>query len=293
MRIWPQCIPCIYSARAREVLTSGIPDCEKVYALTALAAELSRANPFSSTIRLATETYRLVKQVTRNRDPYYEFKRESNKLVVERLLPLLKDKVERFAGYELFRELLVASIAANSLDPGVPGYEKLDVNLNVKLGRDESREAYELLKGAGRVVYALDNAGEALVDLEVVKLLRNMGVEVWILAKSQPYQNDVTLEEAVELGFAEYARVIGTGSDAAGPLPGELSSEALDAISTADVIIAKGMAAFESFEEWAPPKPVVHVLRAKCVPVAAAVGVSVGEGAIALRKPAFARNASF
>jgi len=293
MRIWPQCIPCIYSARAREVLTSDIPDREKVFVLTALAAELSRANPFSSTIRLATETYRLVKQGTRNRDPYYEFKRESNKLVAERLLPLLKEKVERLAGYELFRELLVASIAVNSLDPGVPGYEKLEVNLNVKLGRDESREAYELLKRATRVVYALDNAGEALVDLEVVKLLRNMGVEVWVLAKSQPYQNDVTLEEAVELGLAQYARVVGTGSDAAGPILGELSSEALDAISTADVIIAKGMAAFESFEEWTPSKPVVHVLRAKCVPVAAAVGVGVGEGAIALRKPALARNASF
>jgi len=280
MRIWPQCIPCIYSARAREVLTSSVPDWEKMYVLTALAAELSRANPFSSTIRLATETYRLVKQGMRNPDPYYEFKRESNKLVAERLMPLLNEKVERFAGYELFRELLVASIAANSLDPGVPGYEKLDVNLNVKLGRDESREAYELLKEARRIVYVLDNAGEALVDLEVVKLLRNLGVEVWVLAKSQPYQND-------------YARVIGTGSDAAGPLPGELSSEALDALSTADVIIAKGMAAFESFEEWAPPKPVVHVLRAKCIPVAAAVGVGVGEGAIALRKPAFALNASF
>ena len=259
---------------------------EKVYALAALAAELSRANPYSSTIRLATETFRFVKQKTRDPDPYRDYKRESNRLVEEKLLPLLRERVAQLSGRERFRELLVASIAANSLDPGVPGYEKLEVDLNVKLGRDDSWEAYELLRRARRVAYVLDNAGEALVDLEVVKLLSSAGLEVWVLAKSRPYQNDVVVDEAVELGFAEYARVIGTGSDAAGPLPGELSEEALEALTAADVIIAKGMAAFEAFEEWAPLKPVLHVLRAKCAPVAAAVGVHVGEGAIALRRVA-------
>lgn len=284
MKIWPQCLPCIYSARAREILASrNLSEEEKICALADLAAELSRANAFSSTIRLASETYRLVKYKTRDRDPYREYKLESNKLISERLLPLLRERVKRLSGYELFRELLTASIAANSLDPGVPGYEKLDVNLNVKLGRDESREAYELLSKARRLAYVLDNAGEALVDLEVVKFLNSMGVEVWVVAKSRPYQNDVTVDEALELGFAEYARVVGTGSDAAGPLPGEISSEALETLSAVDLIIAKGMAAFEALEEWAPPKPVVHILRAKCAPVAAAVGVNVNEGAVVLR----------
>jgi len=287
VRIWPQCVPCIYSARARELLDArNLSGEEKVYALAALAAELSRANPHSSTIRLASDTYRFVKRKARDPDPYRDYKRESNRLVKERLLPLLEERVSRLAGYERFRALLLASIAANSLDPGVPGYEKLEVRLDVELGRDDSREAYELLREARRVTYVLDNAGEALVDLEVVKLLRSMGLEVWVLAKSRPYQNDVTVDEAVELGFSEYARVVGTGSDAAGPLPGELSEEAVAALTETDVILAKGMAVFEAFEEWAPPKPVVHVLRAKCAPVAAAVGVGVGEGAIALRKPA-------
>jgi len=287
VKIWPQCIPCIYSARAREVLAAkNLTEEEKVYALAALAVELSRADPYSSTIRLATETYRFVKQKVRDPDPYRDYKRESNRLVEERLLPLLRERAVRLTGCERFREFLAASIAANSLDPGVPGYEKLEVDLDVRLGRDDSREAYELLSGARRVAYVLDNAGEALVDLEVVKLLRSMGLEVWVLAKSRPYQNDVVVDEAVELGFAEHARVIGTGSDAAGPLPGELSEEALEALTAADVVVAKGMAAFEAFEEWALPKPVVHVLRAKCTPVAAAVGVRAGEGAIALRRPA-------
>lgn len=285
MKIWPQCIPCIYSARAREILASKLSDAEKIQALTYLAAELSRANCHSSTIRLATDTYRIVKLRTRSWDPYSEYKRESNRLVSEVLLPALRARVEGLKGCDLFHELLVASIAANSLDPGVPGYEKLNVDLEVGLGRDESRRAYELIANARKIAYVLDNAGEALVDLEVVKLIRGLGAEVWVLAKSAPYQNDVTVDEAVEMGFADYARVVGTGSDAAGPVPGEISEEARRVLEAADVVIAKGMAAFESFEEWCPPKPIIHVLRAKCAPVAAAVGVNVGEGAIAVRWP--------
>ncbi len=289
MRIWPQCIPCIYSARSRELLASQLDDASKVQALARLAGILSSSNPYSSTIRLATETFRFVKLSVRASDPYSRYKEESNKLVRERVLPLLLQRLADLRGCELVGELLAASIAANALDPGVPGYESMGVDLSVKLGRDERERACYLISRARRIAYILDNAGEAVVDLEVVKALRGMDLEVYVLAKSGAYQNDVTVDEAVAMGFGEYAKVVGTGSDSAAPLPGELSGEALEALASADVIIAKGMANFEAFEEWAPPKPVVHVLLAKCLPVASAAGVKVGEGVIAVRETLHAK----
>lgn len=285
MRIWPVCIPCIYEARAREILRSGLSPEDKVYALELLHELMSRASPHASTIRLATDAFRLVKRLLRDPDPYREFREESNRLVRERLIPILRERASGLSGYELFRTLAVASIGANVLDPGVPGYESLRLELDVKLGRDESREAYELLSSSKRVAYVLDNAGEALVDLEIVRMLSEAGLEVTVLAKSVPYQNDVTVEEALQLGFGEYAEVVGTGSDSAGPLLGELSSEALRALLESDVIVAKGMAALEAFLEWTPPRPIVHILKAKCEPVATAVGVEEGEGVIAVRRP--------
>lgn len=285
MRIWPQCIPCIYAARSRELLSSKLSDDEKAVALAKLAGILASANPYSSTIRLATETYRFVKLATGVPDPYRRYKDESNKLVQERVLPLVRSCVEELAGCELTRKLLIASIAANALDPGVPGYESINVNLSIRLGRDESGLVCQLLSSSKKVAYLLDNAGEALIDLEVIRTLKGMGLEVYVLAKTLPYQNDVTVEEAEALGFGEYARVVGTGSDSAGPLLGELSKEAVEVLSAVDVIVAKGLAAFEAFEEWAPPRPVAHAFLAKCLPVASAARVSVGEGVIAVRSP--------
>lgn len=283
MRIWPQCIPCIYAARAKEILASSLLDDDNVRSLTLLSAKLASANPYSSTVRLATETYRLVKLTTHTSDPYAEYKRMSNEYVREKLLPALKERVRGLSRWQLLRELLLASIATNALDPGVPGYEKIEVGLAVRLGRDEFEGVVRLLSSAHRVAYLLDNAGEAVVDLEVVKALRDMGLEVVAIAKSGAYQNDVTVDEAVEVGFGEVAQVVGSGSDAAGPLLGELSEEALELLTGADVVIAKGMANFEAFEEWQPPRPVVHVLKAKCLPVAVAVRVNVGEDVVMVR----------
>ncbi len=286
MRIWPICVPCIYAARAKEILNSELDPEEKIEALTRLHTLLEKANPHSSTIRLANETFRLVKFLTHNKDPYFTFKKDSNEIVKNVLISKLKDQIASLKGYSLFKNLLIASIIANSLDPGVPGYEALKISFDVKIGLDESREAYELVTDSKHITYILDNSGEGLIDLEIVKLITGIGVKVTVLAKSLPYQNDVTVEEAVALGFADYADVIGTGTDSAGPLPGEISDEALKALKSCDLIIAKGMAAFESFEEWRIGKPVLHVLRAKCLPVASTVGVGVGEGAIFIRRPA-------
>ena len=285
MRIWPQCIPCIYSARSRELLSSQLSDCEKVSALTKLAEIMRSATPFSSTIRLATDTYRFVKIAARDIDPYRSYKATSNEWMKSHLLPLVKNRVKGLTGFELIRELLVASIAANALDPGVPGYGAFEVDTSVKLGRDESDLALRMLASARKVAYILDNAGEALLDLEVVRELKRVGCEVYVLAKSSAYQNDVTVEEAKALGFTGYAHIVGTGSDSAGPLPGELSAEAAALLASVDVILAKGMANFEAFEEWSPPRPVIHVLLAKCVPVASAAGVAAGEGVIMVRFP--------
>ncbi|MEM1508942.1 MAG: ARMT1-like domain-containing protein [Thermofilaceae archaeon] len=284
MRIWPICVPCIYAARAREILNSELDPEEKIYALARLHELLEKVNSHSSTIRLANETFRLVKFLTYNKDPYLIFKRDSNELVKKILIPKLKDQIVSLESYELFKKLLIASINANSLDPGVPGYEALNVSFNIKIGLDESKEAYELVINSKHIVYTLDNSGEGLIDLEIIKLLSSIGLKVTVLAKSLPYQNDVTVEEAVALGFADYANVIGTGTDSAGPLPGEISDEALKALEKCDLVIAKGMAAFESFEEWRFDKPVLHIFRAKCLPVASTVGVSVGEGVIFIRR---------
>ena len=54
-------------------------------------------------------------------------------------------------------------------------------------------------------------------------------------------------------------------------------------ISRAGVIIAKGMANYESMSDSDPGVPIAYLMRAKCVPVAASLGVPVGSNVVRLQ----------
>ncbi|RLF16377.1 MAG: hypothetical protein DRJ66_03165 [Thermoprotei archaeon] len=282
MRLTPRCIPCIVNARANEIINySRLSDEEKVKALSILLKVISEnVTPNTSTITLASIGFRAVKELIGDDDPYREYKKLSNKIAMELLHDVMKE-VKDLEGYERFRCLVVVSINANAIDPGVPPFhfdpERLrEVLLEMSLDIDHTRKIYGLLTKAKRVVFLLDNAGEAVFDKVLVEEIANMVSEVIVVAKSSAYQNDVTVKDAIELGFDKVARVVGTGSDYGGPLPEALSSEVKELLSTADLIIAKGMANYEAFLYAPPKRPVAHLFKAKCKPVADTLRVRVG-----------------
>lgn len=283
------CIPCIFQVRSKEILSSNIDEREKKEALRGLLKlmyELSRTN--ASTTFIASEAFRYVKRVTKDPDPYREYKRLANE-VARRLVPKVRKMLEGLEGYGYFRRLVTIAVNANSIDPGVPsfkfGFEMLgDLLLNEEFSIDHRERIYGFLKGCKRVIYLLDNAGEAVFDVFLVKFLAcEMDLDVTVVTKTFPYQNDVTVEEALELGFKDYARVLGTGNDYSGLLPGTYAKEVRDAINEADVIVAKGMAHYETFLYAPVSKPVIHLFKAKCAPVASTLKVSPGSN-IALLK---------
>jgi len=288
LKIWPRCIPCIINARVNEILRSNIDDNEKIQAIIELLRFIIKeAKPGTSTIYLASEGFRLVKKLTRNIDPYREYKKRSNELAYE-LLPDVIKYLERLSGYEKFRALALITVNANSLDPGVPPFTHEIEELRKTLLQgdfviDETKKVYSMLDDIDKVAFLLDNAGEAVFDKLLVEELVRYGIEVIVIAKSGTYQNDVTYEEAIELGFNEIAHVVGTGSDYGGPLPDALSEEAKRVLNSVDLIVAKGMANYESFLYSPPPRPVFHLFKAKCVPVASTLNVEKGANIAILR----------
>ena len=58
--------------------------------------------------------------------------------------------------------------------------------------------------------------------------------------------NDATMEDAEYVGLTQTARVISSGSAAAGTIYSMLSAEARQALDSADVILAKGQGNYES-----------------------------------------------
>ncbi|MEM0076959.1 MAG: ARMT1-like domain-containing protein [Thermoproteota archaeon] len=284
MKITPQCIPCILNVRLGEILKSNLSEEEKIKAQKKLIKEYTRTiNKGESTVKIATLAFRKVKKLTKDKDPYFDFKKKSYE-ASEALAKKLRREIKKLKGYKKFRTIMLASVYANFLDPGAPlgiGPEEILKKIHEKkVARDESRELYDYLTKVNDVTFILDNAGEAIIDLIFVEELTNFNVKLKIIAKGKPYQNDTTYEEAKKLGFGKYGKLISTNSDSVGLIGGMVPQKVLDIINSSDLIIAKGMANFESFTYERPKVPTFSLLVAKCEPVAKAANVKPGDAAM-------------
>ena len=282
MKLSPECVPCIYRTRTSEILASGLPDGEKLRLLRDFTKYYGDLIDDSSTVIVAWKGFRKVKELLRETDPYREYKERSHRIALE-LARSIMGKLEELSGYERFRYLVGLSVAANLLDPGSPNgldpevfWEKAS---QIRFGRDETDRLYLLLLQSSKVTYVLDNCGEAVFDSLVIRDLRRMGLKLKIIVRGEPYQNDITYQEALRLGLQEYGELVSTGTDFPGIVPGHVSEEAVKALEWADIVISKGMANFESFMYAQPAANVFVLLMAKCGPIARASNVNVGEAA--------------
>ncbi len=110
-----------------------------------------------------------------------------------------------------------------------------------------SRFADDLAR-ARRLVYIPDNCGEVVFDKIFIKVLREEypSLDITALVRGRPVLNDVTEKDAAQVGLDKYCRVLGNGSGIAGTYLPSISEESRSALSSADIIIAKGQGNFET-----------------------------------------------
>lgn len=201
--------------------------------------------------RLHSEWYRELYRTLGIADPYVELKRRSDELAASVIAGL---------DVSTFSRALRASIVANRLDFGVAAndpdkmpvaavdFDGLDA---LEMFVDDADVLERRVGDARRLLYLLDNHGEARFDLEVLARVRAMRpeLEIVVAGKASPMINDVTADEAKALGFERYARVISTGTNSFGLPEEEVSAELVDVWRSADVVIAKGQAMLEFWIE--------------------------------------------
>ena len=84
--------------------------------------------------------------------------------------------------------------------------------------------------------------------------------------------NDALMVDAEQVGMTELANeVITTGTDAIGIRLDESPESFKTRFFSADLIIAKGMANWETLTETPAPCPILFLLRTKCEPVARSI----------------------
>ncbi|MCD8022757.1 MAG: ARMT1-like domain-containing protein [Lachnospiraceae bacterium] len=113
-------------------------------------------------------------------------------------------------------------------------------------------EAYERLKrdlsSRRNLLFLTDNAGEGVLDKLFLEVIRESfpHLSVKVLVRGKPVLNDMTMEDALEIGLQKVAEVYDNGNGIAGTWLPELSSQAKDIWENAEVIIAKGQANYET-----------------------------------------------
>jgi hypothetical protein len=228
---------------------------------------------------VGTERERIIKRRSNNPDPYREFKDESN-LVALGLIPLAEEFYKNSANK--IEALIRIAAAANSMEFGVKGHDfdnstfsgVFRETLDEKLYGDPE-EIRRRLDSFGNIFYLTDNNGEVIFDLFVIARLKEMGKRVVVGSKSEPVLNDVTISEMKAMSEVD---VIPTG-DVVGTALEFLTDEARSLLfDPCWLILSKGMGNYETISEYEEKLSgrLIYIMRAKCEPVAAALGVPKG-----------------
>lgn len=289
-----RCIPCILTVRTQEI-NKLVRNKERAFEIAKEIGKylIREASSEANLTKLATYTFRMLKKLTKTTDPYYEEKERANNIAIK-IANNLIDFLDNLEGYLRFEFLAKLATIGNALDLGVAGYmynindivyevKKINIFIN------DIRKMYLSLKKSNKVLYLLDNAGEAVFDKLFISEIRNIiKGNIVVVAKSDSFQNDITYEEALKLGLNDIAILIASGTDGSSIFLDEISEELKRELNSSDMIIAKGMAHYEyiSFENKIL-KPTVFMLKAKCDVVASSLKVPTGSYVVKLEIPKF------
>jgi len=235
---------------------------------------------------VATRIFRFLKSESGVDDPYREEKHIAN-MEGLKLLENIEQHVENMETSIRKIDLLSRVVLlGNSIDLGVAGYRPPSIiDLIREIENMNVRGRLPMIRKK-RIIYLLDNAGEAVLDRLLARELIRLENEVIAVVKGGSFQNDITVNEVAEAGLdQDFSEVVSTGTDAASIFLDEVDREVIELIRSSDLIIAKGMAHYEYITEIEDELnvPIIYMMKAKCEPIAEAAGVEKGSYII-LRK---------
>ncbi len=288
MKLDPECIPCIAGQAYRAAKLLAPTDAQlqlsvvKEVCKAVENIDLNSAAPmFSSTMQS------IVEKALGTRNPYKKVK-EENLRRARRFIKYLETMVN--SSNDRLEIALRVAIMGNTIDLAANPNFSIEQEVNRitvnKIDSETVRLLREDLKGASIVLYIGDNYEEALFDKI---LLEQIDTKKLVFAvRSYPILNDVTLEDAKNLGIDKVCEVIESGSKIAGTDLKQCTPEFLDLFDKADVVIAKGQGNYETLMDV--ERPIYFLFKVKCEAIARRSGLPVGSSALYLNKKNRGKN---
>ena len=291
----PDCSACIVDAM-RTLVPLLTDDKDKQYELFNLVYKrlsegyAKNLTPLVLSIKIHQELYE--REGIEN--PYREIKRRSNEAALK-VLPLVEDRIAKLKGRERFQACLVASITGNVIDFNV-GEHKPDLDALVDVFDEIQKDGFalddsdylwkSLTDRTGKLLFLADNAGEFILDIPLLRFLKELGWKTTFVVKGRAMINDATLEDIQGTEIEELATVTDSGAWAHGVPKEFVSKEFLALFAESDLIISKGQANIESVPEIQQMTGVetYYITKAKCSHISQAIGAKRGDNVV-LRRP--------
>ena len=279
MQLNLNCILC----NLKQVLTvtdfAGLDDCRKELVMREVLEYLQATSYKRSNPEVIRGTWEIITRQLGDTDPYAAIKRAYNEKMLS-LTPAIQNVIDQAAdGFFAALKIaitgnLIDFVARQSLDEKLL-LEKISTAEEQRLAVDDSKKLYEKLKTAATLLYLGDNCGEIVIDkLFIEQIKRDFpSLQISYGVRGQAIVNDVTAEDALQVGMGEVAEIISNGDGSLGTVVAKTSAAFQQAFYAADVIIAKGQGNYESLSEI-DRDAIYFLFMAKCEPVAKALGVN-------------------
>ncbi|MFO7974478.1 MAG: ARMT1-like domain-containing protein [Candidatus Hydrogenedentota bacterium] len=280
MKATLDCLECIaaQALRAARVATDD-PDKQRRI-LNEVVVRIPEMDMNKSPAALSKVAYDLVQEISGQDDPYAALKRTQNEQALA-LEPELRAYLDKAS--DRLETALHLSAAGNVIDLGVQQAGDIDIHtaiedaLRQRFAVDHTPHFRDSLAKCSDLLFLLDNAGEIVFDKLLIEQLCNV-TQVTAVVKKAPIINDVTMEDAVQVGLTNVCPVIDNGGPFIGAPLSQIPASFRERMEAADVIVGKGQGNYETIDDF--PGNVFLILKAKCEIIAEHMGVKKGEVAL-------------
>ena len=266
----PQCVDCLMSL-AKDIVTLAASEnpglVEKAAHITRNILE-DAGNNESSSPQIANRILREIKQITGIEDPYSDFKAQEMAQARK-----IFSRVKNYVDQNLRSRASLAALG-NSLDffknselalAEIPNL--FNNNFSFYLDHIDQLEFF-LAKRPEKLLYFTDNAGEIYFDIPLYEYLKKHCGCIYLVVKGGPSLNDLTRAELLSQQLvSKFDIVADTGTEGAGIDWDNVSREFKDLFASADLIVSKGMANFETLYPRRISVPSFYLFKVKCEPI--------------------------
>ncbi len=262
----PGCISCIVKQAYSLSNLIGIKDQEKQKEIIFRTMEMLLAN---KNIESAPHFSLMMLDILReyvNVDEHFEEIKTKNGKLAEGYLKYLRimmneatDKIEM---------AVRISIMGNTIDLAANPNFNLESDVN-KLTSDDYdlsvlTEFRDELKKAKSILFIADNYEEAIFDRFLLEQMADK--ELVFATRGNKVYNDITYDDAINLGYDKLCKVINSGSMIAGTALEQCTDEFINYYNNSDIVISKGQGNYETLLN--AKRPIYFLFKVKCETIA-------------------------